>query len=312
MSPRAWFLFALMSLIWGIPYLLIKVAVDGVSVPVLVFARTAAGALLLLPFALSRLGALRGHGRPLLAFAACEIIGPWWLLSDAERHLSSSMAGLLIAAVPIVAVLLARLTGDRERLGALRWTGLAAGLAGVAVLAAPQVNGGSPWAVTEVLLTALGYAAAPLIAARHLRDVPTLPLTAGCLAVAAACYAVPAAATWPARMPDAEVLAALAGLGVICTAFGFLVFFELIREAGASRAMVFTYVNPAVAVAAGVTFLGEPLTGTVLAAFVLILCGSVLATGRLDRTADEPAGRSRRDLHDPAEERPGSTGQGGR
>jgi drug/metabolite transporter (DMT)-like permease len=319
MSARGWILFALMSVIWGIPYLMIKVAGDGVSVPVVVFARTAIGALILLPLALSGLRTLRGHARPLLAFAACEIIGPWALLTDAERHLSSSMTGLLIAAVPAVAVVMARLAGGREELGARRWTGLAVGLGGVAVLAAPQLSGGSAWSVTEVLLTALGYAAAPLIAARYLRDIPTLPLTVGCLSLGAIGYALPAAATWPAELPATKVLMALAGLGVICTALGFVLFFELIREVGTSRAMVFTYVNPAVAVTAGVVFLDEPLTGTIVAAFALILGGSFLATGgsradagRMTITADEPAGRPRRDPSDPAEERPGSAGQGGR
>ncbi len=319
MSPLGWFLFALMSVIWGVPYLMIKVAVDSVSVPMVVFARTAIGALLLLPFALSGLRHLRGHAWPLLAFAACEIIGPWALLSDAERRLSSSMTGLLLAAVPVIAVLVARATGGRERLGARRWAGMGIGLGGVAVLAAPGLRGGGAWSLTEVLLTAVGYAVAPVIAARHLRDVPTLPLTAGCLTLAAAVYALPAAATWPDEIPPAGALASLAGLGVVCTALGFLVFFELIREAGTSRAMVFAYVSPAVAVAAGVLFLDEPLTGTIVAAFTLILGGSFLATGgspeppgKIVGTADEPAGRPRRDHSDPAEERPGSAGQGGR
>lgn len=330
MSARAWILFSLMGVIWGIPYLMIKIAVDpetGVSVPVVVFARTALGALLLLPLVLRTgarraLAGVRAHALPIAAFAAVEIIGPWWLLSDAERVLSSSTTGLLIAAVPILAVVLARLTGGAERLGARRWTGLATGLAGVAVLAASELSGGSAWSVTEVLLTALGYAAAPLLAARRLSQVPTLLLTASCLTLAALIYAPAAAVTWPDQRPAATVLASLAGLGVICTALGFVVFLELIREAGTSRAMVFTYVNPAVAVAAGVVFLDEPLTGPILGAFALILCGCFLATsGRREGdvppstmadTADEPAGRPRRDLHGPAEERPGSTGQGGR
>jgi drug/metabolite transporter (DMT)-like permease len=327
MSARGWFLFSLMSVIWGIPYLMIKVAVDEVSAPVVVFARTALGAALLLPVALraARRGqpssrrrprpmprqrlVLRAHALPIAAFAALEIIGPWWLLSDAERRLDSSTTGLLIAAVPVLAVVL-----GRDRLGARRWTGLALGLGGVAVLAAPQLGGGSAWAVTEVLLVAVGYAAAPLIAARRLREVPTLLLTVTCLTVAAVLYAPAAALTWPDERPSAEALGALAGLGAICTALGFIVFFELIREAGTSRAMVFTYVSPAVAVAAGVVFLGESLTPGTVAAFALILLGSFLATGTtMESTADEPARRPRRGLErDPAEERPGSAGQGGR
>ncbi|MFI0356539.1 DMT family transporter [Actinomadura sp. 9N407] len=288
MTRRGWVLFALMSVLWGIPYLLIKVAVeDGVSVPVLVFVRTALGAIVLLPLALWGMrgvgfGLLRRHWKPILAFAALEILGPWALLSEAERHLSSSMTGLLIAAVPIVGVILARLTGDAERLGPARWFGLLLGLAGVAVLAAPHLGdgGASAWAIGEIALVVLGYSIAPMIAARRLGEVPGLQMSTACLIIAALVYAAPAAATWPAELPDPNVLAALAALGVICTALGFLVFFALIREAGTSRAMVFTYVSPAVAVTAGVIFLNEPLSGTILAAFALILCGSVLATVR--------------------------------
>jgi len=282
-------LFTLMSVLWGIPYLMIKVAVESVSVPVLVFARCALGAVLLLPLAIRAggLSSVRRHWRPLLAFAALEMLGPWALLSDVERRLTSSMTGLLIAAVPIIGVLLARLTGDAERLGPVRWAGLLIGLGGVGVLAGPHLGGGSAWALGEVMLVALGYAAALLVATRRLQDLSSLHLATSSLALAALIYAVPAAATWPDALPSGRVLAALAGLGVVCTALAFLVFFELIREVGVSRAMLFTYVNPAVAVAAGVLFLGEPPSSTIIVSFVLILCGSVLATAR--RTPAEPS-----------------------
>ncbi len=175
MSSRGWILFLAMSIIWGIPYLLIKIAVEGVSVPVLVFTRVAVGAAVLLPLALSRrtVTIVRDHWKALAGFAFFEIIAAWWLLSDAERHLTSSMTGLLIAAAPIIAAVLDRLTGG-ERLGAKRILGLAIGIAGVAVLAGPHI-GGSTWPIIEVLLVATCYAIAPLIAARHLADVPALP-----------------------------------------------------------------------------------------------------------------------------------------
>ncbi len=292
MSGRGWALFAVMGVLWGVPYLMIKVAVDGVSVPVLVLARTAIGAAVLLPLALrgGRMAALRGHWAPLAAFAAIEIIIPWWLLSDAEHHLTSSMAGLLIAASPIVGVVVARLAGGAERLSLLRWTGLAVGLAGVAVLAAPGLRGGQPWPIVEVLLTAVCYSVAPQIAAQRLKDVPSLPMTAVCLGFAALVYTPPAILTWPHALPGVRVLAALAGLAVVCTALAFIVFFALIREVGASRALVFTYLNPAVAVTAGVLLLGEPLTTTIVLSFALILAGSVLATARQSGGETEPAG----------------------
>jgi len=281
-SRRGWVLFAAMCLLWGIPYLMIKVAVGGVSVPVLVFLRTGIGALVLLPLAIrpGALATLRAHWRPLLAFAGLEIIGPWYLLSDAERHLSSGLTGLLIAAVPIIGVLVVRAFGDTTRLGPVRWTGLGLGLAGVLLLAGPHLSGGTAWPVLELLLVAVGYATAPVIAARKLADVPNLLMTASCLGLAALVYAAPAAATWPAELPAGPVLLSLGALAVICTAVAFVLFFELIREVGPARAIVFTYVNPAVAVAAGVLLLGEPLNAAVVVAFVLILAGSVLATAR--------------------------------
>jgi drug/metabolite transporter (DMT)-like permease len=279
-SSRGWILFLAMSIIWGIPYLMIKIAVDGVSVPVLVLVRTAVGAAVLLPLAFSRrtLTIIRNHWKALLGFAFFEIIAAWWLLSDAERHLTSSMTGLLIAASPIIAAILDRFTGG-ERMGAKRITGLAIGISGVAVLAGPHI-GGSTWPIVEVLLVATCYAIAPLIAARHLADVPALPMTAVCLGFAALVYAAPAAATWPDQMPSTRVLVALGGLAVICTALAFLVFFALIREVGAARALVFTYINPAVALAAGVIVLHEPLTAWNVAALTLILGGCILATRR--------------------------------
>lgn len=349
MTARGWFLFSLMGVVWGIPYLMIKVAVEDLSPSMVVFTRCALGAALLLPFALRQRGlarTVRAHWKPMLAFAVIEIIGPWFTLTDAERHLSSSTAGLLVAGVPIVGVLAARFLGDTEVLGIRRTVGLAVGLAGVAVLTVPHLTGGDARSLGEVLLTVIGYATAPLIAARRLKDVPTLHLIVPCLTLAALVYAPAAAVSWPSRMPDAPVLAALAALGVVCTAVAFVAFLELIKEIGPTRSTVITYVNPAVAVAAGALFLDEPLTAAVLAAFTLILAGSVLATAAgpkheapapgaapapgvavLPEAAGGPKSDARPVTWSPRqtsradgrvesltglpEERPGSTGQGG-
>jgi drug/metabolite transporter (DMT)-like permease len=279
-SRRGWVLFTLMSVIWGIPYLLIKVADGGVSVPVLVFARTGIGALVLLPLALRRreLGATRAHWRWLLVFAAVEIIAPWALLSDAERRLPSSLTGILIASVPVIAAVLARVTGDCDRLTVVRWTGLALGLGGVVLLAGPTAHGGDAWAVTEVLLTALGYSIGPLIASRKLSAAPSLGVNAVCLSFAALVYAPFAVLTRPHAVPHANVIASIVALGVVCTGAAFMFFFALIAEVGPARATVITYVNPAVAVALGVAVLGEHLTPAIAASFVLILAGSFFAT----------------------------------
>ena len=137
-----------------------------------------------------------------------------------------------------------------------------------------------------MLLVAACYAIAPVVALRRLQDVSSLHMTATCLTLAALCYTPPAILTWPDALPSGRVLAALAGLGLICTALAFIVYFALIREVGAARALVFTYLNPAVAVAAGVLLLDEPLTVTILIGFALILGGSIMATRR---TAEEHA-----------------------
>jgi drug/metabolite transporter (DMT)-like permease len=287
-SRRGWWLFAAMSLIWGIPYLLIKVADGGVAPPVLVLARVAIGAALLLPIAIRRreLTPLLPYWRWLLLFALVEIITPWLLLSEAETRLSSSLSGLLIASVPILVAVFGRLTGGKDRLTPARWAGLLVGLGGVGLLVAGSGTHGDAASIAEVLGVAVCYSIGPLIAARKLSELPSLGVTAACLAVAAVVYAPIAAVTWPHAVPAANVLASLAGLAVICTALAFVLFFALIAEAGPARAAVITYVNPAVAVVLGVLVLGERLTATMAIAFVLILGGSVLATRKAGLAAD--------------------------
>ena len=282
MSRRGWVLFALMSVIWGVPYLLIKVADTGVSVPVLVFARVAVGGAVLLPVAIRRgqLRLLTARWRWVALFAVVEMMLPWALLSDAERRLTSSLTGLLIAAVPIIVLVLARITGGPERLTVVRWAGLLAGLSGVALLAGPQLAGGRAWPIIEVVLVALCYATGPLIANRKLGDLSGLGVTAVCLAAATVVYAPAAALTWPAAVPSAQVLGSLAALGVLCTALAFVLFFQLIAEVGPNRATVITYFNPAVAIVVGSLLLNEPITLAMLAGFALLAVGSYVGTRR--------------------------------
>jgi drug/metabolite transporter (DMT)-like permease len=290
-SRRGWLLFAAMGLIWGIPYLLIKVAVGGVAPPVLVLGRVAIGAAILLPIAMRRreLGVLRSHWRWLAVFAVIEIVAPWLLLTEAETRLPSSLSGLLVAAVPVIVAVLARFTGSKDRMSPVRWAGLLVGLVGVVVLAGPGAPRGDAGSVLEVLAVAVCYAIGPLIASRKLSELPSLGMTAVCLAFAAVLYAPLAAVSWPDRVPAAKVLWAIGGLAVICTATAFIVFFMLIAEVGPARATVITYINPAVAVVLGALVLSERVTAVMVGAFVLILSGSVLAT-RGARVPAAPAG----------------------
>lgn len=290
MTRRSWLLFAAMCVIWGIPYLLIRVAVRDLSPALLVFARTGIGALVLLPFAAAR-GELRPTLRrwlPVLAFAAVEIAVPWLLLSSAEKRLSSSLTGLLIAAVPLVGALIVRTTGARERLGASSVAGLLLGLVGVAALVGLNLEGASAASLTEIAGVVVCYAVGPIILSRLLGGLPALGVIAVSLAVTAVVYAPVAAFNLPSHVPPGRAIASVVALAVICTAVAFLLFFALIEQIGPVRATVITYVNPAVAALLGVTVLGESFSLGMGVGFALILAGSMLAT-RPGKPAVEPA-----------------------
>ncbi len=283
MSRRGWVLFLAMSVIWGIPYLLIKVAVEEVQPVVLVFVRCAVGALLLLPWTIRR-GSLRQvlrHWPWVLLFTALEMTMPWLLLSYAEQSLSSSLTGLLIAAVPFVAALAGRLAGEEERLTPVRMAGMALGVVGIAALLGLDTGGAQLLPVLAIALVVVGYATAPLVVSRRLPDVPGVAAASVALAVTTAVYA-PFALPRLGDVVDAseEALISLALLGVVCTAVALALFFALIREVGPQRALVITFVNPAVAVLLGVLLLDEPLTLGIVLGLPLVLAGCVLATGR--------------------------------
>src|SRR3954447_14878926 len=278
-----------MCLIWGVPYLLIRVAVeDGRSPATVVFLRTRIAALVLAPVAIRRGGLpdLVARWWPLLVYSAIEVALPWWLLTDAERHLSSALAGLLLAAVPLFGILLARIFGPAEVVDRWRILGLVLGAGGVAALVGLQIGHINVLAVGAVLLTALGYAAGPMVLSRRLADLPAVNVVAASLALSALAWAPAAAASWPTSV-SAKAAGSVLGLALVCTAIAFLVFFALIAEVGPSRATVITFVNPAVAIALGIAVLGERFTAGMAVGFPLVLAGSVLAT-RLSPADDEP------------------------
>jgi drug/metabolite transporter (DMT)-like permease len=273
-------LFGAMCVIWGVPYLMIRVAVRELTPATLVFARTAVAAVILLSLPAARRGlrALLPHWRALAVFAVIEITLPWLLLAHAEEHLTSSMAGLLIAGVPLVGAAVIVVTGGDERLGRRRLAGLLIGFAGVAALLGLDSGGTSTTAVVEVGGVAVCYAVGPILLAKYLSDLPSLAVIAASLAFCAIVYAPLAATELPSSVPSGRVLASVAGLAVLCTAIGFVLFFALIAEAGPVRPMVMTYVQPAVAAAVGVAILGEAFTAGMGVGFALILVGSMLAT----------------------------------
>ena len=282
MTRRGAVLFAAMCVIWGIPYLLIRVAVEELSPATLVLARTVVAALLLLPIAAFRreLRVLLPYWLPVLAFAAIEIAVPWVLLGAAEQEISSSLTGLLLAAVPIVGVVIARTTGARERLGLQSGVGLLLGLVGVAAIVGLNLKGASAVPLAEIGLVAICYAVGPVILQRWLSGLPALGVIATSLGVTAVVFAPIAAFSLPEQMPSTTVVGSVLGLAVVCTAVAFLLFFALIAEVGPVRATVITYVNPAVAAVLGVALLDERFTPGMGVGFALVLAGSVLATRR--------------------------------
>ncbi|TAN31842.1 DMT family transporter [bacterium] len=282
MSRRGLLLFVAMCVIWGIPYLFIRIAVGGLSPATLVFMRTGLAALVLVPVALSRgdLRAVLAKWRPLLAFAIAEIGVPWFFLASAEQHISSSLAGLLIAAVPLVGTVITFGLGNRDRIGAATVAGLLLGVVGVTAIVGFDLHASSWIALLEVGLVVVGYAAGPAILARHLNGLSSVSVTAFSLAICAIAYAPVAALQWPPSTPHADVIASVVVLALVCTALAFLLFFALIAEIGPVRATVITYINPAVAAALGIAVLGETFTTGMGAGFVLVLLGSALATYR--------------------------------
>jgi drug/metabolite transporter (DMT)-like permease len=272
-------LFVAMCVIWGIPYLLIKVSLDGLGPVDLVFVRFVIGALVLVPIAVTRVEVrpILRRWRWIVAYTIVEMGVPWVLLSDAELRISSSLSGLLVSTVPLLGVGIGLLTRSQERYGWRRMLGLVAGLVGVAVLVGLNVSSSTVGAIFEVLGVAVCYAIGPLIISRRLSDLPALGVIAASLLLAAVAYAPAAVTQLPHAWPSGEVVAAVATLGLLCTALAFLLFFALIAEVGPVRATVITYVNPAVAVTLGVLLLHEPFTAGIAVGFALILGGSVLA-----------------------------------
>lgn len=290
MSRRGWFLFISLGIIWGLPYLLIKVAVEDLAPPVLVFCRVVLGSLLLVPIALKR-GVL-GKVRPVLGwvvlFALLEVSGPWVLLTFAETRVSSSFAALFISAVPLVGATAAHLMKLDDRFDRTRILGLCVGVAGVASLVGLDMHGGSLIAVVALVFTVIGYAFGPIVVSRKLAEVPGVAVIAATLVFNVIIYAPAAIVLWPREAVPATTWGAVAVLGVLCTAIAFLLFFEMILETGPTRTTIITYVNPAVAVLLGIAVLGEPITLGIMIGFPLVLLGSFLATRHGPVMEDEP------------------------
>jgi drug/metabolite transporter (DMT)-like permease len=303
LTRRAILLFGVMALVWGIPYLFIRVAVDEMAPSVLVFGRTGIAALILVPIALARTDyrAVLARWPWVVAFAVVEMGIPWVLLGTAEEQIPSSLAGLLVAGVPLVATVLAVGTGGRDRIGRTGIVGLLVGLVGVAAVVGVNLGTSSEPALLAMAVVVVGYATGPAIMARRLGGLSTISVMALSLSLCALVYAPIAFVQRPAAVPSPAALGSVLILAVVCTASAFLLFWALIDQVGPVRATVVTYLNPAVAALLGAAVLGETFTPVMGAGFGLVIIGSVLAT--------RPAGagiprRLRRSLAESAAEQP--------
>lgn len=292
MTRRSAFLFIALGIAWGIPYALIKIAVGELQPSMLVLARTALAAAVLLPIAFARgdvLPTLK-RWRPLLAYTVAELVLPWFFLSTAEQTLPSATTGLLLATVPLAGVGVSAILRRPEHLRVGGWVGIALGMAGVALLVGLDVGGTQLGAVLELAVVVIGYALGPAILAAWMPGAPALGIAATSLALAAIVYAPVVAVdrSWPSAWPSAPVIASVIVLALVCSAAAFIMMPLLVAEIGPVRATGITYVNPAVALATGALLLGEPITGSAVAGFALILLGCFLLT-RSRRLAPIPA-----------------------
>ncbi len=285
MSRRGFLLFLAIGLAWGVPYFFLAVAGKDFSTPSIIFSRVVIGAAILVPIAIKRRqfkAALKAWPW-VLAFATIEMIGPWFLLTEAERHVPSGLAGLMIATVPIFGMLIAYFfQGDKSVRHPKTLAGLAIGFAGVVLLVGIDSLTGTfqPIYLLMLVLAALGYAVAPAIANAKLKDVPSAGMMGLCLLMVAAFYAIPALGALPRELaagPGLGSVGALVGLGVISSALAFVMFFELVKEVGSARATLVTYPNTAWALMLGIVFLHEPITIGLITGLPLVALGSYLA-----------------------------------
>ena len=286
MSRKGLLLFLIAGTAWGMPYLFIRIAVEDFSTWTIVFTRVIIGAAVLIPIAIYRkalLPALKAW-KYVLAYAALEMIGPWFLITEAERVINSGLAGLLVATVPFFGLLIGIFyQKDKSLKHPKTLAGLAIGFAGIILLVGIDTLAGhvSLPHVFMIILAAIGYAVAPVIVATKIPNVSGVAVNGLAMAIVAIVYAVPALFALPSEIaaaPPVESWLSLVGLGVICSAIAFVAFFRLVREIGSARATLVTYMNMAVAVLLGIILLSEPITPGILIGMPLVLIGSVLAT----------------------------------
>ena len=282
MSRKGWALFALVGVLWGVPYLFMKVAVDELSTPVIVFSRLFIGALVLIPIALHKksLRSAMQYWPYIALYAILEMVIPWTLITNAQKDLSSGVVALLVATVPIWATLFAHHTGDSTAAHRTRIFGIAIGFVGIAFLVGFETlnDFGNARALIQVLVAAISYAYAVNMITRKAPNTSGIAINGLAMALSTIIFAPFALTHLPAQTPTTNAILATVGLGIICTAFAFWVFFLVLDEIGAARASLVVYPNTAVAVVLGIFLLNESITLAIAIGLPLVLLGSYFAS----------------------------------
>ncbi|HJQ73639.1 MAG TPA: DMT family transporter [Gaiellaceae bacterium] len=289
-------LLAVLALIWGASFALIKIADRELAPSTLILGRIGSAAVLLAVIAVARLGLrrtlaeLRAAWFWLVVVALVNTAVPFWLLSWGETRIDSGLASIIQGAVPIFNAVLAFGFFREARVCGTRLLGLAIGFVGVAVLVSAQPHG-KLLAALAVVAMALCYAIGTLFAGRYLPSTPPLVVALASTGVSALAALPAGVIQAPSGMWHGETIAAILVLGLVGTAIAYLLFFALIQRAGANYATLVTYLVPPIALAYGAIFLGESFGPTAFAALALILAGVALATGAV-RLASLRAGRA--------------------
>ncbi len=287
-TSRFWHIeFVLLAAIWGSSFLFTHVAAVELGVLPTAAARVAIGFLFLMPILLAKGQAhyLRKHWKPVLFVGIFNSGIPFALYAFAVMHISTGLSSILNATVPLFGAVVAWIwLGDKP--GWLRTVGLAIGFSGIVLLAGGQVgfksnhSGISPiWAVLACLGATTCYALAASFTKKHVPPVPALVTATGSQLGALLALLLPALWFAPDHMPVAHTWLALLAVGVLCTGVAYVLYFRLIDHAGPSKALTVTFLIPVFAVAYGVIFLGEHVTGWMLMCGLIVLVGTALSSG---------------------------------
>jgi len=282
MSRRNWFLFIFIGFLWGIPYLLIKVAVDELSPSVIVFSRVAIGSAILIPMALKRgslMPAIKAW-KYVIPYAIGEMVGPWFLITAAEEKMTSGLAGLLVATVPIWATLIASFHGDKSVWQSKRLIGILIGFVGIVLVVGIESFSGrqSIVAIFMILIAAIGYAWAVTMVTAKIPHIEPISINAVAMVFTMFVYLPFLILHAPEKTPSIEAIGSVVVLGLFPTALAFILFFQLIKDIGTARGSLVTYLNTAFAVLLGVIILGEKFTLGIAIGLPLVLIGSYFAS----------------------------------